>query len=94
MVEDLYGFALIDATDSKIPFNQGCWRDTAGRQWVEDAVVRLVAVMALDRFADFVSDQVKSTSVKKGSTTVSTLTHYFDTATRYFVNTLANILTI
>ena len=30
----------------------------ANQQWLEDAAIRMLCVFALDRFADFVSDQV------------------------------------
>lgn len=30
------------------------------QRWLEDAAIRIVCVLALDRFADFVSDQVSS----------------------------------
>ncbi|XP_064406197.1 TATA-binding protein-associated factor 172-like [Halichondria panicea] len=33
-------------------------RETENQQWLEDAAIRMVCVFALDRFADFVSDQV------------------------------------
>lgn len=29
------------------------------QEWIEDAVIRLLCVSALDRFGDFVSDEVK-----------------------------------
>jgi hypothetical protein len=31
---------------------------TANVSWIEDCIVRAVCVLALDRFADYVSDQV------------------------------------
>ena len=34
-------------------------RETENQQWLEDAAIRMVCVFALDRFADFVSDQVR-----------------------------------
>jgi len=32
--------------------------ETANRLWLEDLSVRLLCVLALDRFGDFVSDEV------------------------------------
>ena len=32
----------------------------ANAAWLEDAVVRLLCVLALDRFGDFVSDQART----------------------------------
>ena len=36
---------------------------SATQSWLEDAAIRLLCVFALDRFADFVSDQVKHTFI-------------------------------
>ena len=35
----------------------------ANQKWLEDASIRLLCVFALDRFADFVSDQVYTLSL-------------------------------
>lgn len=32
----------------------------ANASWLEDCIVRIVCVLALDRFADYVSDQVRN----------------------------------
>ncbi len=44
-------------------------REKENQQWLEDAAIRMVCVFALDRFADFVSDQVR-----KSTNTYSTCT--------------------
>ena len=36
-------------------------RETASVAWLEDAAVRLITVLALDRFADFIGDEVSET---------------------------------
>lgn len=44
--------------------------DLANQLWLEDLAVRLVCVLALDRFGDFVSDEVRNflcLTVKKGN---------------------------
>ena len=43
----------------------GSWQAAAAAAaanavWVEDCIIRIVCVLALDRFADFVSDQVRT----------------------------------